>query len=133
VVEPSRGVVAELGGCAQRQRWGLHDSGNDTEDGWDGRWAPRCRGERQSDTVMVEPWRAIAAWSWWSAVVALGCARLDEWIRLRACDKRIQVFGCWTSRPTNGHRARKAASGTDALQEDIRYIDRPYNIGQREQ
>jgi hypothetical protein len=104
VVEPSRGVVAELGGGAQRERWGLHDSGDDTEDGWDGRWAPRCRGERQSDTVMVEPWRAIAAWSWWSAVAALGCAELDEWIRFRACDKRIQVFGYWTLWPTNGRR-----------------------------
>jgi hypothetical protein len=28
MVEPSRG--------AQRERWGLHDSGDDVEDGWDG-------------------------------------------------------------------------------------------------
>jgi hypothetical protein len=71
VVEPSCGAVVELGGGAQTERRGPRDVGDNIEDVWDGRRAPRHSGEFQSDTIMVEPWKAAVARSWWSAVAAL--------------------------------------------------------------
>jgi hypothetical protein len=34
-VEPSRDTIVELGGSAERERWGRHDGGDDTDGGWD--------------------------------------------------------------------------------------------------
>jgi hypothetical protein len=71
--------------------------------GWDGRRVPRCRGERQSDTIVVKPWKEAVGRSWGergrSAADVVGWTSGFDWRRV---DKRIQVLGCWASWPTNG-------------------------------